>query len=121
VLLAATGSSGSSTFTTLLMFVLIIGAMYMLVIRPAQRRRKDVEQLQSTLGVGAEVVTVGGLYGTIVEIDGDTVLLEVAPGVVNRYARAAIGKVVTPAAATEPDIAPEASPDAGGGETVPRD
>jgi preprotein translocase subunit YajC len=121
VLLAATQSGSSSTFTTLLMFVLIIGAMYMLVIRPAQRRRKDVEKLQNTLGVGAEVVTVGGLYGTVVEIDGDTVDLEVAPGIVNRYARAAVGKVVTPATVTEPDTTPEASTDTTGGETVPRD
>jgi preprotein translocase subunit YajC len=104
------------------MFVLIIGAMYVLVIRPAQRRRRDVEQLQNTLGVGAEVVTVGGLYGTIVEIDGDTVLLEVAPGMINRYARAAIGKVVTPvpAASAETEPAPESPPGAEG-ETVPRD
>jgi preprotein translocase subunit YajC len=104
------------------MFVLIIGAMYVLVIRPAQRRRRDVEQLQNTLGVGAEVVTVGGLYGTIVEIDGDTVLLEVAPGMINRYARAAIGKVITPvpAASAETEPVPESPPGAEG-ETVPRD
>jgi preprotein translocase subunit YajC len=76
------------------MMVLIFGAMYFLMIRPQQRRRRDVESMQSSIGPGDEVVTVGGLYGTVVEIDDETVILEVASGVENKYARAAIGKVV---------------------------
>ena len=77
--------------------VLIFGAMYFLMIRPQQRRRREVESMQSALGVGDEVVTIGGLYGHVVEIDGDSVILEVAPEVENRYARGAISRVVTKA------------------------
>jgi preprotein translocase subunit YajC len=43
-------------------------------------------------------VTVGGLYGIVQEIDDEAVSLEIAPGVVARYARASVGKVVTRAA-----------------------
>ena len=50
--------------------------------------------MQSSMGVGDEVVTVGGLYGTIQSVDDDTVMLEIAPDVVARYARAAISRVV---------------------------
>ncbi len=51
--------------------------------------------MQSDLGPGDEVVTIGGLYGTVTGIEDDTVLIEVAPGVQTRYARPAIARVVT--------------------------
>src|ERR1043165_9521033 len=73
-------------------------ALYFLMIRPQQKRRRETEQMQRAMGPGDEIVTVGGLYGEVVEINDDVVTLEIAPGVHARYARAAIGKVVTPAA-----------------------
>jgi preprotein translocase subunit YajC len=79
----------------ILMIVLLFGVMYFMMIRPQQRRRREAEQMQRTLGPGAEVVTIGGLYGTIVESDDETVILEVAPGVHTRYARTAIARVVS--------------------------
>lgn len=79
----------------ILMIVLLFGVMYFMMIRPQQRRRREAEQMQRTLGPGAEVVTIGGLYGTIVESDDETVILEVAPGVHTRYARPAIARVVS--------------------------
>ena len=88
----AAGSSGSGAFQILIV-VGFIALLYFLMIRPQQRRRREVENMQSSMGVGDEVVTVGGLYGTVLEIADDTVLLEISPGVTARYARAAIGKV----------------------------
>jgi preprotein translocase subunit YajC len=82
----------------ILLFVLMIVAMYFLLIRPQQKRKREAQNMQNTVGVGAEVMTIGGLYGTIVEVDGDTVTLEVDEGITNKYARGAISKVVTPAA-----------------------
>ncbi|MFC0528478.1 preprotein translocase subunit YajC [Phytohabitans kaempferiae] len=78
----------------ILMIVLLFGVMYFMMIRPQQKRRREAEQMQSSLGPGAEVVTIGGLYGHVVSVDDDTVTLEVAPGVQNRYARPAIARVV---------------------------
>jgi preprotein translocase subunit YajC len=96
---AASGqqSSGGGYFIYLLMALFFV-ALYFLMIRPQQKRRRESEQMQRAMGPGDEILTVGGLYGTIVEVDGDAVVLEIAPGVHARYARAAIGKVVTPAA-----------------------
>jgi preprotein translocase subunit YajC len=105
VFLAAEGSGGGGSFApTLMMMVLLFGAMYFLFIRPNKRRRQQIEQMQSSIGPGDEVLTVGGLYGIVQEIDDDRVVLEVSPGVTNRYSRTAISQVVNAA----PDEADEA-------------
>lgn len=75
------------------MIVLLFGVMYFMMIRPQQKRRREAEQMQSSIAPGDEVVTIGGLYGTVTGIDDETVLLEVAPGVQARYARPAIARV----------------------------
>src|SRR5258705_12510413 len=73
---AETGGGGSAfPFIILIGFAIVV---YFLMIRPQQKRRREVENMQSSMGVGDEIVTVGGLYGIVVEIDTDegTVLLE---------------------------------------------
>jgi preprotein translocase subunit YajC len=72
----------------------LLVVMYLVVIRPQSRKRKEMASLQQSVGVGSEVLTIGGLYGTVVGTDDESVTLEVAPGVTNRYARGAIGRVV---------------------------
>jgi preprotein translocase subunit YajC len=89
------------------MIVLLFGAMYFMMIRPQQRRRRQAEQMQSSIGPGDEVVTIGGLYGTVTSLDDETVKLEVAPGVQTRYARPAIARVVNKVPQAEP-VADEA-------------
>ena len=49
----------------LLMIVLLFGVMYFMMIRPQQKRRREAEQMQASLGPGDEIVTIGGLYGTV--------------------------------------------------------
>ncbi|MEU7751884.1 preprotein translocase subunit YajC [Micromonospora sp. NPDC049101] len=90
----AAGATGGG-ITPVLMIVLLFGVMYFMMIRPQQKRRREAETMQSGLGPGDEVVTIGGLYGTVTGIEDDTVLIEVAPGVQTRYARAAIARVTT--------------------------
>jgi preprotein translocase subunit YajC len=110
VLNAAQSSGGGGGYLPILMIVLLFGVMYFMMIRPQQKRRREAEQMQSALGPGDEVVTIGGLYGTVTEVDDDVVMLEVAPGVQTRYARPAIARVTTRAErpeATEP-VAEEA-------------
>lgn len=78
----------------LIFWALIGGAMWFLLIRPQQRRVKAQRALVQSLEVGDEVVTVGGLLGEIVAIEGDIVTLEPSPGVRLRFRRGAIsGKV----------------------------
>jgi preprotein translocase subunit YajC len=102
VIYAADSSGGGGSFlVTLLPLILLFGVMYFLMIRPQQRRRREAQELQSRIGPGDEVVTIGGLYGTIVEADDETVSLEIAPGVHAQYARPAIARVVNKAEVEE--------------------
>jgi len=91
------------------MIVLLFGAMYFLFIRPNKRRRQQQIEMQSSIGPGDEVLTVGGLYGTVEEIDDERVVLEVAPGVTNTYSRQAISSVVN--SANQPEEVAEAEED----------
>ncbi|MFE0592590.1 preprotein translocase subunit YajC [Micromonospora echinospora] len=101
MLYAAEGGGGAGGLTPILMIALLFGVMYFMMIRPQQKRRKEAEAMQSALGPGDEVVTIGGLYGTVTGVADDTVLLEVAPGVQTRYARPAIARVVSQADRSE--------------------
>ena len=77
----------------LLLPILLLAVFYLLLIRPQQRQRKQMAQLQSTLGPGAKVMTGAGLFGTVVSIQDERVELEVAPGITNWYLRRAIVQV----------------------------
>jgi preprotein translocase subunit YajC len=107
VFLAAQAQGGGS-FTPLLLIVLLFGVMYFMMIRPQQKRRREAQAMQAALGPGDEIVTIGGLHGTVVAVDDQVVTLEISPGVTARYARPAIARVVSsnPAAAEEPEAAP---------------
>jgi preprotein translocase subunit YajC len=91
----AADSGGAGSFMPILMIVLLFGVMYFMMIRPQQKRRREAQQMQSTVGPGAEVVTIGGLHGTVVSVEDEIVTLEVAPGVHTRYARPAIARVLS--------------------------
>lgn len=107
----SSSGGGSSGWTMILLLVLMMVAMYFLLIRPQQKRKRQQQEMQSNVGVGAEVMTVGGLYGTIVDTDDETITIEVSPGVTNRYAKGAIGKVVTPAETDADDSVEEEDDD----------
>jgi preprotein translocase subunit YajC len=81
--------------------LVFLGLIYLVGVRPQQKRRKELESIMSRLSPGDEVVTVSGIYGTITEVeDGETVLLEVAEDIDIRVAKGSIARVVTPPAAT---------------------
>jgi preprotein translocase subunit YajC len=82
----------------LVFLVLMIGLFYLVLVRPQQRRVRRHQQVIAALQPGDEVVTIGGLYGYVKALDDTTVNLEVAPGVVLRYARSAVREKVEPAA-----------------------
>jgi len=101
-----------------LLILLLLAALWLLLIRPAQRRQKAQQQLLSAVDVGDEIVTAGGLYGTVKALEDDDVRLEIAPGVDVRVARRAVAGII-PAeeeeeaeeleAAEEPDERSEAN------------
>jgi preprotein translocase subunit YajC len=110
--LAAAAKSSGFNPTTLILILIVVVAFYMLMIRPQQRRKQQAQQQQNTLGVGARVRTTAGMYATVVEVDGDDVILEVAPGVEVRYMRRAVMDVVSPGDAPEEDFVQDEETDA---------
>jgi preprotein translocase subunit YajC len=90
----AAQAGGGGSFTPLLLIVLLFGVMYFMMIRPQQKRRRAAQSMQSSLGPGDEIVTIGGLHATVVAIDDDVVTVEIAPGVNARFTRPAIARVV---------------------------
>src|ERR1700693_4468797 len=79
--------SGIALFLPLILIMVIF---YFLMILPAQRRQKKVTEMLSTLKNGDKVITNGGIYGTIVGLEGDTVQLRIAEQVKMKVARSAI-------------------------------
>ncbi|MDR3179195.1 MAG: preprotein translocase subunit YajC [Oscillospiraceae bacterium] len=55
-------------FSMLIMPILIVGAMYFMLIRPNNKRKKEEEQMRSKLAVGDEIITIGGIVGRIINI-----------------------------------------------------
>jgi preprotein translocase subunit YajC len=105
VVFADSTASGGSLLPYL--SLLLLGAVaYFLLIRPQNKRRRDAMEMQRNIGPGDEVQTIGGLYGTVTEVDDDSATLEAAPGVHLRFARGAIGKVIT--RAEQPEVEDDA-------------
>lgn len=92
--LIAESSPSPSPLPTLLMFALIGGVFYFLLIRPQQRRAKAQRALVAAAEVGDEIVTTAGMFGTITAVDDEdgSVTVEIAPGIQIRMLRAAIGR-----------------------------
>ena len=70
--------------------IILVGVMYLVLIRPQQQRVKAQRALITSLAVGDEVVTIGGMLGRIVTIDEDTATVETTPGTILRFRRTAI-------------------------------
>jgi preprotein translocase subunit YajC len=87
----------------LLALLITFGLMWALLILPQQRRMRQHTAVISTLRVGDEVVTAGGVYGTITSVDEDTLGVEVAPGIVLRVLRNAVSQRVAPEGGDEDD------------------
>ncbi len=88
--------------TQLILLVVAMAAIfYLLILRPQQRQKRKRAELMSALQAGVEVLTVGGLYGTVKELRDEDFDLEVADGVVIKMDRRAIASVLQETA--EPD------------------
>jgi preprotein translocase subunit YajC len=97
----------------LLPFILIFGLFWLLLVRPARQQQRKMAAVQAQLSPGTRVRTGSGLYGTVAAVHDDTVDLEVAPGVVLTYARAAVTQVVEPAPGQPADSPDRTLDDAG--------
>ena len=89
--------------------IAILILMWFILIRPQRRRQVESQQLLDSLMEGQEVVTAGGLYGTITQLYEDEARLEIADGVEVRVAKRAIAGVLSE---DEPETDPNELPEA---------
>ena len=80
----------------LLLLLAMFGFLYFLLIRPQRQQQRRHTELLSSLKPGDEVVTAGGIYGEVVELDAERVMLEIDEDVRIAVARRAIASVVPP-------------------------
>ena len=77
-------------------FILVLLVlMWFILIRPQRRRQLETQRLQDSLAVGKEIVTAGGLYGTVTALEDDEARVEIADGVEVRVAKRAIAAVLS--------------------------
>lgn len=110
--LAADSGGGGGGVTAFLLLLGVLAFSYLILVRPQRNRMKQLQKTQASLTEGAEVMTTAGLYATVVEFDAETVTLETAPGVHNRYVRAAVAKIITPVDEAEDEIEDDLEDDA---------
>ena len=79
---------------SLVFLALLIGVFYFLLIRPQKRQAEQRRELIESVETGDEVITIGGIYGSVRSIDDDDVELEVSPGTVVRFVKTAIARKV---------------------------
>jgi preprotein translocase subunit YajC len=90
-------------------FILVLLVlMWFMLIRPQRRRQLDAQRMINSLEVGKEIVTAGGLYGTVTALEGDEVRMEIADGIEVRIAKRAVAAIVSEDEDEEPDELEEA-------------
>lgn len=85
--------SSGGIWTMILPFVLMFVVFYFLLIRPQQKRQKTRNQMLTAIKKGDKVVTIGGIHGTIVELNIDTVVLLVNDATKLTFERSAVNTV----------------------------
>jgi preprotein translocase subunit YajC len=90
-------SNSSNPIGTLVVFAALGGLFYLFLLRPQQRRAKAQQALVNSVDVGDEIITTGGIYGTVTAIDDEdgTVTLQIAPDVEIRMLRPGIGRLAS--------------------------
>jgi preprotein translocase subunit YajC len=97
-----------------IVIVVLFFLMWLLLIRPQRRRSQQQLVMQDALRKGEEIITAGGLHGTVVSIEDDVLEIEIAKGTIVRLDRRAVAAVASPEE-EEPEALPEksVSPDDG--------
>jgi preprotein translocase subunit YajC len=85
---------GGSGF--LIVMVLMLGVMYVLMIRPQRQRQQQQQSMIEGASVGDDVLTTGGIYGTVTQAEGDDVVVQIAEGLEVHMTRRGIAAVLPP-------------------------
>ncbi len=77
-----------------LQLILVFGIFYFLLIRPQQKKMKEHEKMLNAIKPSDTVITNGGIYGKVVKVEDDNLLIEIAKGVEIKVLRSSIREVV---------------------------
>ena len=80
----------------LIVMVLLLVVMYVLMIRPQRQKQQQHQSMIDRAGVGDDVLTTGGIYGTVTEAEGDDLVVEIADGLNVHMTRRGIAAVLPP-------------------------
>ena len=87
----------------LIIMALMLGVMYVLMVRPQRQKQSQQQAMINDASVGDDVLTTGGIYGTITEAEGDDVVVEIASGISVHMTRRGIAAVLPPEEDVEDD------------------
>jgi preprotein translocase subunit YajC len=102
----------------LIFMALVLVVLYVLMIRPQRQRQRDHQSMIDEAGVGEDVLTSGGIYGTVVRVEGDDLVVEIADGVQVHMTRRGIAAVLPPEDEVDEEVEEELEADDGEGEVV---
>lgn len=73
---STTGTGKGSAIYMIVMLVIMFGAMYFFIIRPQKKKEKEDRKMRENLQVGDEIITIGGIYGRVISIKEDSIVIE---------------------------------------------
>lgn len=82
--------AGNQSYGVIILYVAIFVAFYLFMLRPQQTQQRKRREMLSKLKKGDRIVTAGGLHGTLLDIDGDTLTVELAPNIRVKADRTAV-------------------------------
>jgi preprotein translocase subunit YajC len=94
-ILAQGGGGGGNPFLTFLPIILIFVIFYFLLIRPQQKRQKEHKTMLDRISKGDRVVTSGGMYGTVVGVKENVVVLRIADDVKVEFAKSSVSGIIS--------------------------
>lgn len=101
ILLQAAGQNAGGGYSTIIMVVAIGLIFWLFMIRPQQKRQKELQQKRDALGINDRIVTSGGLYGVIKDIKQTEFVVEIADGVRVRVDKGSVFPAGDPEAAAK--------------------
>lgn len=91
-------------FSSISFMVIVFGAMYFFMIRPSQKKQKEVNKMRENLKVGDNIITIGGIKGKVIKIGDDFVVIESSNSKTKlEFVKSAVGTVI----ANEANVATE--------------
>jgi preprotein translocase subunit YajC len=89
-------AQGGGGYQGIIMMVVIFAIFYFIMIRPQQKKVKEHKAMLDAIKKGDEIVTAGGIYGTVENVNADTLTVKIAEGVKVKMTRGSVGDIVKP-------------------------